>query len=176
MTEEAPRRLVVLRHAKSAWPEGVADVDRPLAGRGRRDAPAVGRRLRAAGLLPDRVISSPSRRTRETWELAAGELGAEVPVSYDGRVYEADVPELLGVVREVPDDVRTLLLLGHNPGLAELVAALAGRATGDALERVREKFPTSAIAVLAVPGSWSGLAPGSALLTELAVPRGGKKK
>ncbi|MBB2910368.1 phosphohistidine phosphatase [Streptosporangium becharense] len=174
MTENASRKLIVVRHAKSAWPAGVDDFDRPLAPRGRRDAPAVGRWLRGAGPPPDRVVSSPALRTRETWELVAGELGTEVPVSYDERVYEASVPGLLGIVHEVPDGVRTLLLLGHNPGLEELVTALAGEAAGDALERVREKFPTSAIAVLAVPGPWSGLAPGTAVLTDFAVPRGVK--
>lgn len=173
MTSTTPRRLIVMRHAKSAWPD-VDDLDRPLAVRGSRDAPAAGQWLREAGCLPDRVICSPSRRTRETWELVSGELGTEPPVSYDERVYGASVPALLGVLREVAAPVRTLLLLGHNPGLQELTLALAGEGPDAALGQVREKFPTSAIAVLALPGPWSALVPGSALLTELAIPRGTK--
>jgi phosphohistidine phosphatase len=174
MTVPTSRRLIVLRHAKSAWPD-VNDFERPLAPRGRRDAPAVGRRLRDAACLPDRVICSPARRTRETWDLVAQELDAAPPVSYDERVYGASVATLLGVVHEMPEPVRTLLLIGHNPGLQELTLALAGEVAGDALDRAQEKFPTSAIAVLTFAGSWSELAPGSALLADFAVPRGKKK-
>jgi phosphohistidine phosphatase len=173
MTAPAPRRLIVLRHAKSAWPD-VDDLDRPLAARGRRDAPAAGRWLRDDACLPDRVICSPARRTRETWEFVAEKLGATPPVSYDERVYDASMLTLLGVVHEVPESVRTLLLVGHNPGMQELTLALAGEAVGDALQRAREKFPTSAIAVLTIPGPWSALAPGAALLADLVVPRGRK--
>ncbi|MFI5864107.1 SixA phosphatase family protein [Streptomyces sp. NPDC051546] len=168
-------RLVLLRHAKSAWPD-VADHERPLGPRGLRDAPAAGRWLRDAGCLPALVVCSTSRRTRETWALAAAELGAAVPVRFDERVYAAEPEELLAVVAEVPDEVRTLLLVGHNPGLEELAAGLA-REAGDAaeaaaMERLSAKFPTSAIAVLACPGPWRELAPGSARLTGFAVPRG----
>ncbi len=170
MTTPTPRRLIAMRHAKSAWPD-VDDIDRPLAGRGRRDAPAAGLWLREAGCLPDRVICSPARRTRETWELVAEGLDAEPPVSYDERLYDASVAALLGVVREVPAAVRTLLLIGHNPGMQELTLSLAGEAAGDALHRAQEKFPTSAIAVLTLAGPWSALTPGSASLADLVIPR-----
>jgi phosphohistidine phosphatase len=174
MTVPTSRRLIVLRHAKSAWPD-VDDFDRPLAPRGRRDAPAAGRWLRDAACLPDRVLCSPARRTRETWDLVAEELDAEPPASYDERVYGASMSTLLGVVHETPEPVRTLLLIGHNPGLQELTLALAGEAAGDALDRAEEKFPTSAIAVLTFEGSWPELAQGSALLADFTVPRGKKK-
>ncbi|MFK4225868.1 SixA phosphatase family protein [Streptomyces sp. NPDC019890] len=166
------RRLVVLRHAKSARPEGVADHVRPLAARGLSDAPTAGHWLAAADCEPDLVLCSTSLRTRQTWELAATELGSGPPVRYEPRVYAADAEELLDVVREVPDDVWTLLLIGHNPGLEDLILLLAGEALGDTLQRVRSKFPTSAVAVLTWQGTWSDLAPGAALLTDLAVPRG----
>ncbi|MEU2337403.1 histidine phosphatase family protein [Streptomyces sp. NPDC013172] len=169
------RRLVVLRHAKSSWPEGVPDELRPLAARGRRDAPAAGRALAASDCLPDLAICSTAVRTRQTWELAAGQWGTPPPVRYDGRVYAADVPELLEVVREVPAEVETLLLIGHNPGLEELVLELAGGGLDDTLDQVRAKFPTSAIAVLAWHGTtWAELGPGAALLTEVTVARGTK--
>jgi phosphohistidine phosphatase len=174
MTVPTPRRLIVLRHAKSAWPD-VNDFERPLAPRGRRDAPAAGRWLRDAACLPDHVVCSPARRTRETWDLVAEELDTAPPASYDGRMYGAGVSTLLEVVHETSEPVRTLLLIGHNPGLQELTLALAGEVAGDALDRAEEKFPTSAIAVLTFEGSWPELTPGSALLTDFAVPRGKKK-
>ncbi|MEV0222228.1 histidine phosphatase family protein [Streptomyces sp. NPDC050704] len=171
------RRLVVLRHAKSAWPDGVPDHQRPLAPRGRRDAPAAGRALAEADCLPDLALCSTAVRARQTWELAAGQWGTPPPVHLDPRVYAADVPELLTVVREVPAEVKTLLLIGHNPGLEELVLTLAGDGVDDTLDDVRTKFPTSAIAVLAWYGrGWESLGPGAALLTDMTVPRGKKSK
>nr|WP_202526824.1 histidine phosphatase family protein [Streptomyces sp. SID486] len=169
------RRLVVLRHAKSAWPDGVADHDRPLAPRGLRDAPAAGRAL-ATGSLPDLALCSTAVRARRTWELVSAEWATPPPVRYDRRLYAAGVTDLLEVVREAPADVRTLLLVGHNPGLEELVRALASDGLDDTLDRVREKFPTCAIAVLAWHGpGWPALAPGGALLTSVTVARGGKR-
>ncbi|MFE2553533.1 SixA phosphatase family protein [Streptomyces sp. NPDC059355] len=168
----AARRLVILRHAKSAWPDGVPDHDRPLGPRGLRDAPAAGRLLARSFGVPDLVLCSPARRTRETWDLAAAELDRMPPVRHDPRLYAADAQDLLDVVREVSPEAGTLLLVGHNPGLEDLVLLAAGAAEGDALERVRTKFPTSAVAVLTLRGPWSDLGPGAALLTDFAVPRG----
>ncbi|MGW3144412.1 MULTISPECIES: SixA phosphatase family protein [Streptomyces] len=170
------RRLVVLRHAKSAWPEGVPDHQRPLAPRGRRDAPAAGRALVESDCLPDLALCSTAVRARQTWELASGQWGTPPPVRHDRRLYAADAEDLLDVVREVPPEVETLLLVGHNPGLEDLVLDLAGDALDDALDQVRTKFPTSAIAVLAWHGTgWEALGPGTALLTSVIVPRGKKE-
>ncbi|MEV7319602.1 histidine phosphatase family protein [Streptomyces sp. NPDC093970] len=167
------RRLVVLRHAKSAWPEGVPDQLRPLAARGRRDAPAAGRALAECDWLPDLAVCSTAVRARQTWELASGQWGTPPPVRHDRRVYAAGASDLLEVVREAPPEVETLLLVGHNPALEELVLELAGDGLDDTLDRVRTKFPTSAIAVLAWHGTaWTALAPGTALLTAMTVPRG----
>jgi phosphohistidine phosphatase len=165
------RRLILLRHAKSAWPD-VPDVQRPLAPRGLRDAPKVGRWLRHAGVAPDRVVCSTARRTRETWKLVAHELAAKPPVAYDERLYDANSEELLDVVRETPAEVGILLLVGHNPGIQELTLALAGSGVGDAVERAREAFPTSALAVLSLPGEWAATESGCARLIDLTVPRG----
>lgn len=170
------RRLVVLRHAKSAWPEGVADHDRPLGPRGRRDAPAAGRALADAGRLPDLALCSTAARARETWELTAAQWGTPPPVRYEPELYDATVADLLAVVRAAPEEVGTLLLVGHNPGLQELVLELAEDGFDDTLRAVGTKFPTSAIAVLAWHGrTWRDLAPGAALLTDLLVPRGRKE-
>lgn len=169
------RRLVALRHAKSARPEGVPDHDRPLGPRGRRDAPAAGLALAGADLMPDLAVCSTALRARQTWELAAAQWGTPPPVRYERRLYAAGADDLLGVARETPPAVQTLLLVGHNPGLEDLVLTLAGDGVDDTLERVRVKFPTSAIAVLTWYGRhWSGLAAGAALLTSVIVPRGRK--
>lgn len=169
------RRLVLLRHAKSAWPDGVPDHERPLGPRGHRDAPAAGRALAQADCLPDLALCSTAVRARRTWDLASAQWGTPPPVRHEPRLYAADAHELLEVVRETPPEVETLLLVGHNPGLQELVLDLAGDDLDDALVEVRVKFPTSAIAVLAWYGrTWRELAPGAALLTWTAVPRGKK--
>lgn len=168
------RTLIVLRHAKSAWPPDTPDLERPLAPRGRRDAPAVGHWLYAAGHRPDLVLCSPARRARETWELAAAELDAPPPVRHDPRLHHSGVPGLLDALHEVADDIGTLLLVGHNPELEELVVALAGDAVGDTRQQAETAFPTSAVAVLTWDGDWTDLRPGAALLTEVAVPRGWK--
>jgi phosphohistidine phosphatase len=171
------RRLVVLRHAKSAWPEGVPDHERPLAARGLRDAPAAGRALAEADWLPDLALCSTAVRARQTWELASAQWGTPPPVRLQRRLYAADAPDLLDAVHEVPAAVRTLLLIGHNPGLAELVLELAEDGLNDTVDRVRTKFPTAAIAVLAWHGpAWEALAPGAALLTDVVVARGRKPK
>jgi phosphohistidine phosphatase len=168
---------VVLRHAKSAWPAGTPDHDRPLAPRGRRDAPAAGRALAEADCLPDLALCSSAVRARRTWELASAQWGTPPPVRFQPQLYAADAPDLLRAVRDVPAVVRTLLLIGHNPGLAELVLELAGDGLNDTLDRVRTKFPTAAIAVLAWHGTtWETLAPGAALLTDVIVARGKREK
>ena len=174
------RKLVLLRHAKSAWPD-VPDHDRPLARRGLRDAPAAGRWLRQAGCVPDRVLCSTARRARETWRLAETELGIRPPVTFERAVYEASAGILLGRVRRRPPAARTVLVVGHDPAIPELAVALAeddaarGRqaatqAPATSLDRMRAKFPTAAIAVLELSGPWSGLAPGRARLASFVAP------
>src|SRR5262252_9598847 len=124
------RTLVLFRHAKSAWPD-VADHDRPLARRGIRAAPVMGRWLREAGLLPGLVLCSTARRARETWQFAQAGLAATPPVSCDARIYAA--ADLLAVLREVPPATGTVLLIGHNPAIEELallLAAAPGAAAG----------------------------------------------
>ncbi|MEV6651712.1 histidine phosphatase family protein [Streptomyces sp. NPDC051219] len=166
-------RLIVVRHAKAARPD-VPDVERPLAPRGRRDAPAVGRWLRDHACAPDMVFCSPSRRTRETWELALPHLGTAPQVVYDARVYHGDGDDLLEVVREAPQSCRTVLLVGHRPAVQELVLELAREEDNPHLGAVRDKFPTAGVAVLKAPGTWAGLAPGRATLAHFAAPRGVK--
>jgi phosphohistidine phosphatase len=163
------RRLVLLRHAKSEWPD-VADHDRPLAARGRRDAPRVGRWLGESGYVPDAVVCSTALRARETWELAAAGLLAAVPgassaVRYEPRVYEATVLGLLMLVREFPPDAATALIIGHNPGLSDLTVGLTQPPPDPP-----HAFPTAAVAVLGLPGDWADAASGEARLLAFTVP------
>jgi phosphohistidine phosphatase len=157
------RRLVIVRHAKSAWPDDVPDAQRPLNPRGCRDAPAVGRWLRDRVGQLDAVVCSPATRTRQTWALIAAELDGPPTPDFDDRVYAATVETLLAVVREIADDAESVLLVGHNPGVADLVFTL----TGEHLE-----MKTSAVSVVGLTGSWMDVGPRRATLTDHATPRG----
>jgi phosphohistidine phosphatase len=179
---KAERKLLLLRHAKSAWPDGVSDRDRPLARRGRQDAPAAGRWLRQAGHLPDHVVCSTARRARETWQLARRELGVRPPVVYEPEAYQATGRSLIDLVRRQPPEARTVVLVGHDPSLPDLAVALAGemgdrggvataRTPATALSRMQAKFPTAAIAVLELSTPWSELTPGNARLAAFVTPR-----
>jgi len=164
------RRLILLRHAKSDWPD-VPDRDRPLAKRGRRDAPRIGRWLHERGYQPDAVVCSAARRTRQTWELVAPELGGSPWVTFEPRAYAASAQTLLDLARELPGKYRAALLIAHNPGIAELAAELAEPAAGNGqLDPAGLKFPTAAVAVLEFDGNWPGLSPGRARLVDYIVP------
>jgi phosphohistidine phosphatase len=146
-------RLVVVRHAKSDYPWGVVDHDRPLNERGRRDAPEIGAWLDAHldwdAAEPPVVLVSTARRAQLTWGLARERLSArwqEVEVLDEPRIYEAYVGALVDVVREAGREHPTVVLVGHNPGLAELVERLA--VDDDLKAEATSKFPTSAVAVL----------------------------
>ena len=149
------RRLMLLRHAKSAHPSGESDIDRPLAPRGREAAPRIATYLREEGLFPDLVLVSSARRTRETWELVRPALG-DVEMRIEPRIYEAPSERLLAVVREVGPDVRSLLMIGHNPGFADLAKWLVGDGDRQALSRLARKYPTAGLAVIDFPvDSWA---------------------
>jgi len=164
------RTLVLLRHAKSDWPEDVADHERPLADRGRRDAPVMGRWLREAGYRPDHVVCSTALRTRQTWELVRDGLDVDPATEFEPRVYGASVQELLDVIGGAPASAGTLLVIGHNPGLEYLALTLAGNAPSDERERMHHKFPTAAVAVFEWSGGWDQAASGSARLVRFVTP------
>jgi phosphohistidine phosphatase len=140
------RTLILLRHAKSDWSGGEADIDRPLAKRGRRQAPDAGRWLASNIDSIDLAVVSPANRARSTWDLVSAELAAAPPTRIDDRVYAASDDELLAVLRELPDAVATVVMVGHNPGIEELASRLTG---------AWAPMPTSALAVITVSGSWS---------------------
>ena len=165
MTDDVTHRLILLRHAKSDWPEDVPDHDRPLAKRGRRDAPNVGRWLRRHGHVPDAVICSTATRTRETWELASAKLDVAAPaVTFEQRAYAASAMNLLYLARELQESTGTALIIAHNPGISELARSLAGTS------RDELSFPTAGVAVLEVRRRWADLEPGDARLVAFVTP------
>jgi phosphohistidine phosphatase len=168
------RRVVLLRHAKSDWPPGVPDEDRPLAERGVRDAVAVGELLAGdEALLPDLVLHSSARRARETWAMASRAWDTPPPALEEPELYGADADELIGLVGELNQGVQTVVLVGHEPTMSAAAAKLAGPESSEGdLERLKAKFPTSGIAVLRFESDWSGVAPGAGVLERFEVPRG----
>jgi phosphohistidine phosphatase len=165
------RELLVLRHAKSDWSsDATSDFARPLAKRGRKDAPRVGEWLYREGLVPDLVISSPAERAKQTAEKVCKSLDIrKKKIKWEGAVYGAGVTDLLNVLAACPAEASTVLLIGHNPGLEDLVVFLAG----DEIDEPKDGklLPTAAVARLEMPEDWSALSPGCAQLVTITRPR-----
>ena len=166
------KTLLLLRHAKSSWEDaGLADFDRPLAPRGLKAAPRMGRELARRGWLPDAVLVSPALRTRQTWELVAAELPDPPAAEFAKGIYDASADRLLAEVRKTPETADNLLVICHNPGLEDFSGSLASAASeSGALTRLREKFPTAALARFVFDGEWNELRPGAARLTHFLRP------
>ncbi|MEW9807533.1 histidine phosphatase family protein [Mesorhizobium sp. ZMM04-5] len=167
------KKLLLLRHAKSSWDDpNLSDFDRPLAPRGRQAAPRMGREIARRGWTPAMALVSPALRTRQTWDLVAAELTGKPAVSYHEALYEVAGDTLLEAIRRTPERVGDIVLVGHNPGMEELAAALAGSGSaGKALGRMAEKFPTGALARFEFDGAWATLKPGTARLTHFLRPK-----
>jgi phosphohistidine phosphatase len=166
------RRLLLLRHAKSAWPDGVADHERPLAERGRKAAQLIGRFMAQEGLIPSLTMVSDARRTRETWALARNEILRPLICHDCPAIYEASAAAILAEVRRIEPEFRTVLIVGHNPGLQDLALMLAGSGRPEAMKAIADKYPTGALAVLdfALP-TWQSISPGSGTLKRFVKPR-----
>ena len=165
------KRLFVLRHAKSSWDDpAVADHDRPLAARGWRAVNSLAQHVSTAGIEPALVLCSSSLRTRET--LDALGLGGEHVIEPD--LYGASCEEVLERLHRVPEEVESVMLVGHNPTLQALVLRLAAPddgTDGASLAEVRRKFPTAALATLTFEDAWAELSPGSARLVAYKRPK-----
>ena len=164
------RTLHLLRHAKSSWDEpALADQERPLAPRGRRAAKLIAEHIWREHIEPEVVLCSSAVRAVQTLDLLHAALGSDVTVTVEDELYAASADELLERVRRLPGDVASAMLIGHNPGLEHLALTLASR--GAELKRLKEKFPTAALATLDFGTTWGRLAPGEAVLAAYVVPR-----
>jgi phosphohistidine phosphatase len=166
------RRLILLRHAKSAWPGGVADVERPLAERGRKAAPVIGAYMAREKLIPDLALVSPARRAQETWKLVREALSKKVALRDAPGVYEVSAERILDVIRTVEPGIRTLLVVGHNPGMENAASLLVADGDADAMDRMKEKFPTAGLAVIDFDvDGWDEVATGTGYLERFVAPR-----
>jgi len=166
--------LGLFRHAKSDWHDATArDFDRPLNARGRKGAALMGRHINAHGVKWQRVISSPAVRAAQTIELAAEAAGRTVPIEWDRRIYLASSVTLADLLREVAEPAGSVLLIGHNPGLEDLIFDLVPDDGSSPLrEIVEEKFPTATFAVLELNvEKWADLDDGCGGLVHLTRPR-----
>jgi phosphohistidine phosphatase len=164
-------QLLLLRHAKSSWDDPkLADRDRPLNKRGRRAAAAMRQAMQDLGLSPDLILVSTARRTQET--LAALEPWGDTPlIELLESLYLASARQLLDVLRGTNETVRSIMLIGHNPGMHELAVSLAGSRESEQTQRLRDGFPTTALAEFAIGGTWKSLDTGGALLVRYLTPR-----
>jgi phosphohistidine phosphatase len=166
--------ILLLRHAKSAWSQaGLDDHDRPLNRRGERAAEAMAEHIVHNAPRPDLILCSTATRTRQTLAPLIHRLATPAPpIALERGLYLASEPELLVRLRAVSEEVRTVLLIGHNEGIGELANALADDGDPSALERLHEKFPTGSLAILQLGDvPWQDLAPGQAELVSFVRPR-----
>jgi phosphohistidine phosphatase len=167
----ANRELLILRHAKSSWDsDAPTDFERPLAKRGKRDCPRVGAWLAERGLEPDVVVSSPARRARQTARRVLDAIGIpKDAVRYEECLYGAGVGTLLEVLAQIPGESRTSMIVGHNPGLEELVRFLGrGAVPGSDDGKV---MPTATVAHFRMPDDWNGLGAGDGELVTIMRPK-----
>jgi len=165
------RELLILRHAKSDWDADTSsDFKRPLAKRGKKDAPRVGEWLYREGLVPDLVISSPAQRAKQTAVKVCKSMDyKKKKIQWDDEIYEADVPVLLRLLARCPADARTILLVGHNPALEDLVRFLAGDEVDEPADG--KLLPTATLARLEIPNDWGILDSGCAQVIAIIRPR-----
>jgi phosphohistidine phosphatase len=167
-------RLMLLRHAKSSWPSsGMQDAARPLSERGKAAARLMGAYMAHHSLIPDRVLCSSARRTRETLAgITTEEWPGNMDVIFDQRLYEATPQSILSVIRIQDKAAHTLLVIGHNPGLQEAAELLIAAGDVELRERLREKFPTAALAVIDFAiDQWRSIHERSGRLDRYIVPR-----
>lgn len=165
------RQLLLLRHAKSSWDDpSLDDRDRPLSKRGRKAAAAMREAILARGLAPERALVSTALRACQTWEgLAPWPQPPAVEFTPD--LYHAHPAAMLDIARQVDESTRSILILGHNPGLMELAILLIGADESVAARKLATRYPTGALAVFEVAGPWAELGADSVKLKDFIVPR-----
>lgn len=144
------KTLLILRHAKSSWSNiALADIDRPLNKRGKRDAPRIGTLLRTEDLVPELIISSPALRARKTAKAVSENCGYEGEIEIQGEFYPGDPDSFIEAFYSIPDQIECILIVAHNPGLEELLYVLTGESA---------RMPTSALAQVSLPvDRWTDL-------------------
>jgi phosphohistidine phosphatase len=166
-----PRRLLMIRHAQAA--DAPVDRERPLTARGARNASAIGSWLAGNGHVPDRAIVSPALRTRQTWDHIATALEPDLVPDVDERIYQNQLDAVLAAIAETPEEVQTLIVVGHNPSVGELSFALDdGAGAPGAQRQLHAGFPTGAVAVFRLDVPFAELCPGAATLEDFDVPGG----
>ncbi len=157
------KTLLLMRHAKSSWDEPVSDFDRSLNKRGRESAPRMGKYFDENHLTADLILCSPAKRTRQTLELFQDKAKLSCAIEFDKRIYEADVADLLDVLSEIPEPHRSVLMIGHNPGMSDLHEFFTGNF---------EEFPTACLAHLTLSAPlWKELKPKSGKLESITRPK-----
>ncbi len=166
------RRLMLLRHAKSDRPDGVGDHERPLARRGRHVCPLMGIYMVEEGLLPDLARVSTAFRARETWELVSAAFRKDIDQIDEARIYDASAKVILDAIKETAPDVKTLLLVGHNPGFHELALKLIEGGSEADLARLQRKYPTAGLVVIDFNANdWSDISEGHGQLERFVTPK-----
>ena len=164
-----PRRLLLIRHAQAG--HGPVDPDRPLTERGKRQAAAIAAWMERAAMVPDRVLVSPARRAGETWERAAAALLPGLRPIVDPRIYDNTVEALLAAIRETPENVRSVAVVGHNPSVGELAGVLDDSQGRSAAQRDLDAgFRAGGVALFLLATPFAALAPGTATLSDFTVP------
>ncbi|MBI3446696.1 MAG: histidine phosphatase family protein [Magnetospirillum sp.] len=167
------RKLFLLRHAKSSWDDPrMDDFDRPLNGRGKRDAKRMGKYMAASGIRPGLALVSAATRTRETWDLIEHRLEG-VSMAIEEKLYEAGKHELLERLRLVDDHIASVLLIGHNPGIGRLAECLVEHhGDSEMLARLADKYPTGALAEIELDIShWGETEAGRGRLLAFTCPK-----
>ncbi len=167
------KTLTLLRHAKSGWDDPVSrDFDRPLNAKGTRAAAMVGRHMRTLGLAFDHVVASPAVRVVETLDEIVTGYGQTLAPEWDRRLYLASAGTILDVVRDLPREIDRVLIVGHNPGLEDLVLMMVPDVTHPLRDAVEAKYPTASLAEMTIEiDDWEDLVSGSARFTRFIRPR-----
>ncbi|HEY8201371.1 MAG TPA: histidine phosphatase family protein [Actinomycetota bacterium] len=163
--------LYLLRHTKSSWDDpSLDDMDRPLAPRGQKAARALAVHMEGAGVSPGLVLCSPARRARDTLDLVRSGLPPATRVRIDKQLYRADPADVLRIIRNLTDDLSSVMVVGHNPTMQRLALTLAAPAAD--VERLAARFPTGALAELSFPGNrWAKVAAGTGRLIAFVTPK-----
>ena len=158
------KTLILLRHAKSSWKDqSLQDIDRPLKDRGIKASALIGNYIRKRKIVPDLIISSPAERTRQTAQLVLKAARQKIKPEFDEQIYEAGARRLLALLKRIADTATVVMIIGHNPGLEDLIESLTGKTP---------KVPTAALARIELGiVKWNRVRPGVGKLKWLVTPK-----